>query len=154
MIKIISVGKVKEKFFKEAIDEYLKRLSKYTKIDWQPTINSYWHSTEQIVQVTWVELSKSFVSSKLFTKEELPVGTIIEIKSGYQYRPDGYITKGQILTGVARPGNVSTQYVEITDEWWGSFNYRGFNISSTAGGSLEGKTDQAIAAFNIYIPKN
>lgn len=33
MIKIICIGKIKEKFFKEAIDEYLKRLSKYTKID-------------------------------------------------------------------------------------------------------------------------
>jgi 23S rRNA (pseudouridine1915-N3)-methyltransferase len=33
MIKIICVGKVKEKFFKDAIEEYLKRLSKYTKID-------------------------------------------------------------------------------------------------------------------------
>lgn len=33
MIKIICVGKIKEKFFKEAIDEYKKRLSKYTKID-------------------------------------------------------------------------------------------------------------------------
>jgi 23S rRNA (pseudouridine1915-N3)-methyltransferase len=33
MIKIICIGKIKEKFFKEAIDEYLKRLSKYTKVD-------------------------------------------------------------------------------------------------------------------------
>lgn len=33
MIKIICVGKIKEKFFKEAINEYLKRLSKYTKIE-------------------------------------------------------------------------------------------------------------------------
>jgi 23S rRNA (pseudouridine1915-N3)-methyltransferase len=33
MIKIICVGKIKEKFFKDAIDEYLKRLSKYTKIE-------------------------------------------------------------------------------------------------------------------------
>lgn len=32
MIKIICVGKIKEKFFKEAIKEYEKRLSKYTKI--------------------------------------------------------------------------------------------------------------------------
>ena len=32
MIKIICVGKIKEKFYKEAIDEYNKRLSKYTKI--------------------------------------------------------------------------------------------------------------------------
>ena len=33
MIKIICVGKIKETFFKEAILEYKKRISKYTKID-------------------------------------------------------------------------------------------------------------------------
>ena len=32
MIKIICVGKIKEKFYKEAIQEYQKRLSKYTKL--------------------------------------------------------------------------------------------------------------------------
>ena len=42
MIKIICIGKIKEKFYKEAIDEYLKRLSKYTKIEIieLPDINS------------------------------------------------------------------------------------------------------------------
>ena len=33
MIKILCVGKIKEKFFKEAICEYLKRISKYSKIE-------------------------------------------------------------------------------------------------------------------------
>jgi 23S rRNA (pseudouridine1915-N3)-methyltransferase len=33
MIKIICVGKIKEKYFKDAIEEYLKRLSKYTKVE-------------------------------------------------------------------------------------------------------------------------
>ena len=33
MIIIICVGKIKEKFFKDAIDEYMKRLSKYHKIE-------------------------------------------------------------------------------------------------------------------------
>lgn len=32
MIKILCVGKIKEKFFKDAILEYQKRLSKYTKL--------------------------------------------------------------------------------------------------------------------------
>mgnify|MGYP004489098035 FL=1 len=32
MIKIICVGKIKEKFYRDAIAEYLKRLSKYHKI--------------------------------------------------------------------------------------------------------------------------
>lgn len=33
MIKIICIGKIKESFFKEAIDEYKKRISKYTKLE-------------------------------------------------------------------------------------------------------------------------
>jgi len=33
MIKIICVGKIKEKFFKEAILEYQKRLTKYSKLE-------------------------------------------------------------------------------------------------------------------------
>ena len=32
MIKIITVGKIKEKYYTDAVNEYLKRLSKYTKI--------------------------------------------------------------------------------------------------------------------------
>lgn len=33
MIKLICVGKVKEKFFEEAVEEYKKRLSRYTKLE-------------------------------------------------------------------------------------------------------------------------
>lgn len=33
MIKIICVGKVKEKYLRDAIEEYKKRLSKYTKLE-------------------------------------------------------------------------------------------------------------------------
>ena len=33
MIKIICIGKIKEKFYQEAINEYKKRISKYTNIE-------------------------------------------------------------------------------------------------------------------------
>ncbi|MFW3454779.1 23S rRNA (pseudouridine(1915)-N(3))-methyltransferase RlmH, partial [Aerococcus viridans] len=33
LIKIISVGKLKEKYLKQGIEEYSKRLSRYTKIE-------------------------------------------------------------------------------------------------------------------------
>lgn len=33
MIKIICVGKIKEKYYTDAVNEYIKRLSKYTKIN-------------------------------------------------------------------------------------------------------------------------
>ena len=33
MIKIICVGKIKESFYRDAIEEYMKRLSKYHKVE-------------------------------------------------------------------------------------------------------------------------
>ena len=33
MIKIICIGKIKEQYLKDAINEYLKRISKYTKLE-------------------------------------------------------------------------------------------------------------------------
>ena len=33
MIKIITVGKIKEKYFIEAIEEYKKRITKYSKLE-------------------------------------------------------------------------------------------------------------------------
>lgn len=33
MIRVICVGKLKEKYWSDAVDEYLKRLSKYTKVE-------------------------------------------------------------------------------------------------------------------------
>ena len=32
-INVVCIGKIKEKFFKDAIDEYSKRLSKYCKLN-------------------------------------------------------------------------------------------------------------------------
>ncbi len=50
MIKIICVGKIKEKFYKDAIEEYQKRLSKYTKI--------------QIIEVPDIDLKDPILNKK------------------------------------------------------------------------------------------
>lgn len=55
MIKLICVGKIKENFYKEAINEYQKRLSKYTKLEIieledEPTINGIEKEGENILK--------------------------------------------------------------------------------------------------------
>ena len=49
MIKIICVGKIKEKFFVNALDEYLKRLTKYTKLEIIELSDESIGSIEQII---------------------------------------------------------------------------------------------------------
>ena len=92
------------------------------------------------------------MATKKFTREELPVGSIIEITVGWQYRPEGWTSLSSTNTSSTRPPLVSTQVVEVTEEWWGSFNYRAFNLAYS-----DGKTDVTAADavhLQIYIPKN
>lgn len=62
MIKIICVGKIKEKFYDEAIKEYLKRLSKYTKIEIIEVPDQ--NNSDKIL-----ELEKELILSKLNPKD-------------------------------------------------------------------------------------
>ena len=95
-----------------------------------------------------------FVSTKQLTKADLPIGTIIEIADGWQYRPEGWIYTG------TRPGNVSTSRVVIDEAWWGTYTYRAFNISQTSH-TLNSHvaipySEEVIAnaIFRVYVPLN
>lgn len=128
-------------------------LSNHIEIDYKPVGCAYWHSTAEgnyNKLMTNVDISMKFVASKRFTKEELPIGTILEIKTGYQYRPEGWI-KDELQT--SRPENVTTHFVEIDESWWGDYTIRAFNISSTSGNKLV-DMKEAIDAFSIYVPKD
>jgi len=131
--------------YKKAID-----LSMYDVINWSPKLNSYWNSASPATQN--LSSDSKYIASKLFSKSEIPVGSIIEIDAGYQYRPEAW--KDMTSSTSGRPGVVAKAQVIVDEAWWGDYNYRAFNISSINGTSLTGNTDAAIAAFRIYVPKN
>ena len=97
--------------------------------------------------------NRGFMATKKFTREELPVGTIIEIKVGWQYRPEGW------NFAVSRQDNVTTLRIIIDEDWWGSYTERGFNISQIGHTTSTNKpinltTDQvAQTIFKIYVPE-
>lgn len=63
MIKIICIGNLKEKYLKDACEEYLKRLSKYTKIE-----------------IIEIEESKATDKKTILTKEKEKVLSILKPK--------------------------------------------------------------------------
>ena len=129
-------------------------LSNYVEIDYLPVASAYYNSTDTTKYnqlITTESNSMNFIASKRFTKEELPVGSIIEIKSGYQYRPEGWITD---TVQSSRQNNVTTKYVEVSDSWWSNYTIRAFNISKTSGTNLMTDFKQASEAFSIYVPKD
>lgn len=65
MIKIICVGKIKEKYLKEAIEEYKKRLSKYTKLE-IIEVSDIDNSSIEISLLKEKELIEKYIDSKDF----------------------------------------------------------------------------------------
>jgi hypothetical protein len=95
-----------------------------------------------------------FMATKKFTREELPVGTIIEIAEGWRYRPEGWNYTG------TRPDNVTITRIVIDEAWWGSYTERGFNISqidhTTSSNKVITLTTEEVAStiFKIIVPKS
>lgn len=85
-----------------------------------------------------------------FTKEDIPVGSIIVLESGWQYRPEAWLTEGQQSS---RQGETMEAQIIVTETWWGNYIYRSFNISKVGKPSIVGLVDEVAAAFKIYIPK-
>ena len=84
MIKIICVGKIKEKYLKDAIEEYKKRLSKYTKLEIievndidNPNINILLLKEKELIEkyidnkdyVITLEIEGNMLSSDEFAKK-------------------------------------------------------------------------------------
>ncbi len=136
----------------QIFDVYGKNINAYSLLSLDETVCGYWNSTEtnnHSILITSASNSQYFIGTKTFTKEELPVGSIIIVDSGYQYRPDGWLTFGQVNTAT-RPSNVSTNVVIVDNAWWGSFTRRAFNISKLSGDAV---SEDDLGALRIYTPK-
>lgn len=119
-------------------------------------VRGYYHACEpggrHWNRIQGSELANQFYSTQIFTKETLPVGSIIVIEKGWQYRPEGWI-EDAALAGNLRPGQVTSSMIVVDELWWGDFNYRAFNVSKTPLTSLlDLEAEDMKPIFKIYVP--
>ena len=129
-------------------------LSKYELLDWQPQLG-FWNSSASSDFISVDAIANQFVSSgKRFTKNDIPVGSVIVIEEGYGYRPDAWNTEtGKSTT--ARPNNVTTEYVFVDEAWWSGYTYRAFNVfKSPNRENMTSLISDTASKLKIYIPKN
>ncbi len=118
------------------------------------TALGYWNSSDKNGDhnkiITTADNSKQYYATVQFTREQLPVDSVILLADGWQYRPEGWI-KDAVNTN--RPVTTTEHYVVITEEWWSNYTLRAFNISKAGLSSLSGVTEADICeAFQIYVP--
>lgn len=95
-----------------------------------------------------------FSATGYFDRNDLPDGTLLVLASGYQYRPEGWTQFKTINSSSARPGNVTTQIVTVNSAWWGSWNYRAFNLAKDGHPGLSAAELESLRTkFAIFVPK-
>ncbi len=131
-------------------------VSSMYEFDWKPVGYAFWQSadaTNYNKLITTAGNSKNFVASAVrFTQDDIPVGSVIVVADGYQFRPDAWATGKENAVQSSRPGNVTANYFEVTEAFWKGYTYRAFNVSKADGSSLLTCFEEAAAALKIYVP--
>ena len=92
-------------------------------------------------------------STGVFSKEDIPAGSVIVMKPNYQYRPEGWTSLSTKNASSARPAQVSAQIVVVDDSWWGKWKYRAFNLSERGNPGLDEARMKALqSSFAIFVP--
>ena len=134
-----------------AIDDAYFAAKGYKKLDCELS-QGFWASNDDINHSTLItdnaSLSPKFFATKRFTQAELPVGAVLVIASGWNYRPDRWVRDGEKQT--SRPDTVTAPYTVITESWWTGYTLKAFNIGN--GQVLTGKEDEVKRAFSIWLP--
>lgn len=123
------------------------------KLDYMPIGSAYYNATDKTNYnklITGANNCPSFVATaKRFTKEELPVGSVILLKSGWQYRAEAW-TDDVVQT--SRPEITTSARIDVDNAWWENYKYRAFNIAKIGTPYLTGKFSEAVDALKIYVP--
>ncbi|MDY6367679.1 MAG: DUF4886 domain-containing protein, partial [Clostridia bacterium] len=111
------------------------------------TLNAYWNSSEtnyngnipgtirSVYTVGVADIFNRFICTGKFKRAEIPYGSIIlNMGTGIQYRPDGWVNTDVATT--VRPDNVTSSFTVVDNLWWGDFTVRAFNLSRVDNNNL------------------
>ena len=153
---IESVNHAEQRLFEITESEHTEKpafdFSNYTQISFDYTVGAYWYSTDATRYAELVKTasnSKYFIATEMFTMETLPVGSVIVVDEGWQYRPERWTSLTRQTT---RASPVTQNIFIVTEDWWEGYAYRAFNIS-VVGSTTDIRNDpSAVTHFRIYLP--
>lgn len=122
-------------------------ITQYTQLDIDMTVGAFYNSNTSHSMATTGDLALKFATTKKYTRDELPVGTVIILDSGYKYRPDAWLNESTLTS--SRPSATTNQTVVVDESWWGNYTLRVFNLSRQDDGKV---TTEDTVHLRIYVP--
>lgn len=137
----------------ETPDEFMTllgyKLKDFEKLELEITDYAYYNSTSSSKIVSRANSNASnlnqFAATVIFERSDIPNGSIIVVMDGYQYRPEGWVDLQTKNASSERPANVTEKIIVVTNEWWGPFNYRAFNVAKAGNPALN---DEGMASLH------
>ena len=132
---------------------YERKAFTVTHFAYYNSTNATMLSTMYTHQTSTASNLDDFCATPIFDKADIPYGSLIVVLPGYQYRPEGWVDLKTKNNSADRPAQVTTNVVEVNAAWWGSWNYRAFNLLKNPRTTLNEETAADVAAsFAIFTP--
>ncbi len=154
LVPVLPTDELKQAFVNAGYD-----LSQYEAVPLVLTNKAYYNSTSSSVKTSATAGSTAsntsqFAATQIFKKANIPAGSVIVLKDGFQYRPEGWTSLRSKNSDSARPKNTTTSIVVVDDAWWGSWNYRAFNLAKEKNPNLTDAEQETLrSCFAIFKPK-
>ena len=95
--------------------------------------------------------SNFYVSTKRFTQDELPIGSLVVIGDSFGVRPEAWASDS---VQNSRPNETYANVIELDSNFWSGYQYRAFNIFKAGKTELKGQYSQIFDGFHIYVPNS
>lgn len=138
-------------------------ISKYEELEYKITPYAYYNSTSSNYFASKAAGSTAsninqFAATPLFSQEDIPAGSIIVLKKGYQYRPERWTRLSAKNSSSERPANVKASsganVFVVDDSWWDGYAYRAFNLAEESNPGLSDERMIALrSTLSIFIPR-
>ena len=148
----------KSQYLSQEMDNY--DLSNYTEIDAGLVGCSYYNSMDSGKYFQRIQnhsgVSNVYTTTMKFTRDTLPVGSLVFIPESFGYRPEAWVNEG---IQSERPEEQYNKMLEITEDFWSGYQYRAFNIFKCGKTPLSEQYvneqyDEIFDGFHIFVPNS
>ena len=113
---------------------------------------AYWSCEKnKIYTVNSSATAVNYYTTQRMKKSHLPVGSVIVFEKGWTVECEAWLAdEPQSATQPALTSNV----IYVTEEWWGDYTLRAFNLSRTTPCDMTDYTTEDMhCIFRVYVPK-
>ena len=125
--------------------------ARYRELPYSLTFHAFYDSSRGFSLNSTASNSNQFAATQFFSREDIPEGSVLVLKKGYQYRPERWTRLS--ATTRPRPGPVTSSILEVNDAWWTGNAYRAFNLAKENNPPLTDQQQQELrSCLSIFVP--